>query len=207
MNSLLSTAYWPNLHYFYYLLNSDTVCMEQFENFQKQSYRNRTTILSANGPLDLSIPVSKKNIKELTKDIEISYQENWQIKHWRAIESAYRNSPYFEHFEAEVSDLYATKHFLLLDFNLKQLELIFKILRIKKSIALTTAYEHERAGFIDLREKIHPKIDFRLDTLALDRLEKPYYQTFEAKFDFVENLSILDLLFNTGLETLGYFRP
>ncbi len=207
MNSLLSTAYWPNLHYFYYLLNSDTVCVEQFENYQKQSYRNRAVILTANGPLDLSIPVSKKNIKELTKDIEISYTENWQTKHWRAIESAYRNSPYFEHFESEISDLYTKKHKLLLDFNLKQLELVFKILRVKKTIALTTVYEHERPGFIDMREKIHPKIDFRLDASPLDTLEKPYYQTFEAKFAYVPNLSILDLLFNTGLETVAYFRP
>ena len=106
MNPLLSTAYWPNLHYFYYLINSDSITIESFENYHKQSYRNRTQILTANGKLNLSIPIKNLNTKELIKDIEIAYQENWQINHWRAITSAYKNSPYFEFFEDEINYFY-----------------------------------------------------------------------------------------------------
>lgn len=206
MKSLLSSAYWPNLHYFYYVLHSETVCVEQFENYQKQSFRNRTQILSANGPLDLSIPITKRHHKELSKDIRISYKENWQQKHWRAIISAYKNSPYFEHFENEIAHFYSAKFDLLLDFNQQQLELLLKMLRIKKNVTLSKHYEKETGSFLDLRENIHPKIDFKTDKLTLEILSKPYYQTFETKFEFIPNLSILDLLFNKGLETLDYLR-
>lgn len=206
MKSLLSSAYWPNLHYFYYVLHSETVCVEQFENYQKQSFRNRTQILSANGTLDLSIPITKSHSKELSKDVRISYKENWQQKHWRAIISAYKNSPYFEHFENEIAHFYSGKFDLLLDFNLQQLELLLKILRIKKNITRSERYEKEAVSFLDLREKIHPKIDFITDKHTLETLSKPYYQTFETKFEFIPNLSILDLLFNKGLETLNYLE-
>lgn len=204
MKSLLSSAYWPNLHYFYYVLHSETLCIEQFENYQKQSFRNRTQILSANGPLDLSIPVTKNNSKELSKDIRISYKENWQQKHWRAITSAYKNSPYFEHFENEIAHFYSGKFDLLLDFNQQQLELLLKILRITKNFSRSGQYEKEPGSFLDLREKIHPKVDFKTDIRPLEILSKPYYQTFETKFKFIPNLSILDLLFNKGLETVDY---
>lgn len=206
MKALLSTAYWPNLHYFYYVLNSELICIEQFENYQKQSFRNRTTILSANGPLDLSIPVRKKAIKELSKDIEISYSENWQAKHWRAIVSAYKNSPYFEHFEGEIEFFYDRKHENLLEFNLEQMQVLFRILKLKKEIKLSEKYEKELVDFSDLRESIHPKLDFKKDANCVGKLMKPYYQTFENKFEFVPDLSILDLIFNKGLETLEYLK-
>lgn len=206
MRSLLSSAYWPNLHYFYYVLHSETICIEQFDNYQKQSFRNRTQILSANGTLDLSIPVTKSHSKELSKDIQISYRENWQQKHWRAIISAYKNSPYFEHFENEIAHFYSGKFDLLLDFNQQQLELLLNMLRIKKNFTRSEHYEKEPDSFFDLREKIHPKIDFKTDMLTLEVLSKPYYQTFETKFEFIPNLSILDLLFNKGLETLDYLQ-
>jgi hypothetical protein len=206
MNCLLSTAYWPNLHYFYYLFNADKIFIEQFENYQKQSFRNRTRILSANGVLDLSIPVKKKATKELTKDIEISYKESWQVKHWRAIISAYKNSPYFEHFESEIEHLYSYRHENLVQFNMEQLRIVLGILKIKKDISHTPAYEKESAGFLDLREKIHPKLGFEKDEEVTGVLTSPYYQTFETKYDFIPNLSILDLLFNKGLEALDYLK-
>jgi len=207
MNVLLTTAYWPNLQYMFYVLNSKNVEIEQFENFQKQSYRNRTKILTANGVLDLSIPVRKKSLKELSKDIEISYFENWQIKHWRAIESAYKNSPYFEFFETEIKYFYAQRFSNLLDYNSQQLFSILNLLRLRKNITFTETFEKKIKGdFRDLRTIIHPKIDFKLDQDIQPRLETGYYQTFENKFPFQMNLSILDLLFNKGLETKTYLE-
>src|SRR5688572_3856586 len=99
MKVILSTAYWPNLLYFHHLMNSEEVLIEQWENYSKQSFRNRTEILSANGVLSLSIPVIHTSSKQLTRNLRINYKENWQIRHWRAITSAYNNSPFFEYFE------------------------------------------------------------------------------------------------------------
>ncbi len=207
MNSvILSTAYWPNLHYFYYLLNSENVVIENYEHYQKQSFRNRTQILTSNGVHDLTVPVIKKHDKEIINTIEISYAEPWQLKHWRAISNAYRNSPYFEFFEDEIKSIYDYKPQLLLQYNLHQLNVLFKILRVSKTIQLTALFEKEVSGLLDLRNSIHPKIDFRQDIITKKILETPYYQTFEDKFPFQPNLSILDLLFNKGLQTLDYLR-
>lgn len=204
MNVLLTTAYWPNLHYFYYLLNANQVTIEQHEHYQKQSYRNRTSILTANGVLDLTIPVKKTGDKQFIKDLEISYTENWQIKHWRAITSAYKNSPYFDFFEEDIKDFYTTEYSLLLQYNKKQLETVFKLLRQKKTILFSSEFEKETAE-VDLRELIHPKKQFKQDNRVATLLENSYYQTFDTKFGFTPNLSILDLLFNKGLESLDYF--
>lgn len=202
MKVLLATAYWPNLHYMFYILNAENINIEQFENFQKQSFRNRTCILTANGLLNLSIPVKNQAIKEFTKDIQISYQENWHIKHWRAIESAYKNSPYFDFFEDDIKYFYDRHFDGLLDYNTQQLKLILKLLRIKKEINFTTIFKKEtETDVLDLRASIHPKVDFHLDKSASLNLERPYYQTFGEKFPFQKNISILDLLFNKGLET------
>lgn len=197
-------AYWPNLHYFYYVLHSEIVLIEQHEHYQKQSYRNRTRILSANGALDLSIPVLKKAPKELSRDVEISYQEAWQMKHWRAIVSAYSNSPYFEHFESEIFPFYSQRYASLLELNLTQLETLLKLLKVKKDIQLTEGYHKIVGNVTDLRELIHPKKQPDHSDPAYSKLSQPYYQTFESKFEFVPNLSILDLLFNEGLQTLDY---
>ncbi|MBA3682650.1 MAG: WbqC family protein [Bacteroidetes bacterium] len=204
MNILLSTAYWPNLHYFYYILNSEKIVIENFENYHKQSFRNRTQILSANGKLDLSIPVKKINTKELIKDVEIAYTESWQTNHWRAITSAYKNSPYFEFFEEEINYFYSKEFKFLMELNTEQLKLILKLLKIKKEISFTSAFEKEPNHLTDLRSTIHPKINFTEDKTVASKLTIPYYQTFESKFSFHPNLSILDLLFNKGLETVEY---
>lgn len=206
MKTILSTAYWPNLHYLYWFLHSEKTVIDVYEHYQKQSFRNRCQIMTANGPLNLSIPVKHLATKEFTADIEISYQEKWQIKHWRAIVSAYKNSPYFEHFEDELKLMYQNEPNLLVDFNVSQLRLILKLLRLKKEIALSTSYIEAEETDNDLRESIHPKLDFRSDKIVASVLMNPYYQTFEAKMKFVPNLSILDLLFNIGLETCAYLN-
>lgn len=205
MNALLSTAYWPNLLYFYYVLNSDTVLIEKHESYTKQSFRNRSTILSANGPLDLIIPVKKISNTVLISEIEISYTDNWNVKHWRAISSAYNNSPYFEYFEDELKQFYSTRYSHLLEFNIQQLKTVLKILKLTKNIHYTTYFEKEPMNLFDLRNKIHPKEGVSEKNKVYEFLHKPYYQTFESKFGFTPNLSILDLLLNKGLETKDYF--
>ena len=206
MNVLLVTSYWPNLHYFFYVLNASIINIEQFDNYSKQSYRNRTQILSANGVLNLSIPIKKNKSEKVLNSIEISYKEDWQKNHWRAITSAYKNSPYFDFFEEDLKVFYSNKYNLLIDYNLDQLKFIIKVLKQKENIQLTKQYESNPESVIDLRTIIHPKQSYLSDKLLANKLDQSYYQTFENKISFTPNLSILDLLFNKGLHTIDYLK-
>ena len=206
MNVLLVTSYWPNLHYFFYVLNASIINIEQFDNYSKQSYRNRTQILSANGVLNLSIPIKKNKSEKVVNAIEISYKEDWQKNHWRAITSAYKNSPYFDFFEEDLKVFYSNKYNLLIDYNIEQLKFIVKVLKQKKNIQLTKQYESNPESVIDLRTIIHPKQSYLSDKLVANKLDQSYYQTFENKISFTPNLSILDLLFNKGLHTIDYLK-
>ena len=206
MNVLLVTSYWPNLHYFFYVLNASIIHIEQFDNYSKQSYRNRTQILSANGVLNLSIPIKKNKSEKVVNAIEISYKEDWQKNHWRAITSAYKNSPYFDFFEEDLRVFYSNKNNLLIDYNTDQLKFIVKVLKQKKNIQLTKQYESNPDSVIDLRTIIHPKQSYLSDKLVANKLDQSYYQTFENKISFTPNLSILDLLFNKGLQTIDYLK-
>ncbi len=206
MNVLLVTSYWPNLHYFFYVLNASIINIEQFDNYSKQSYRNRTQILSANGILNLSIPIKKNKSEKVINSIEISYKEDWQKNHWRAITSAYKNSPYFDFFEEDLKVFYSNKYNLLIDYNTDQLKFIIKVLKQKKNIQLTKQYESNPDSVIDLRTIIHPKHSYSSDKLLANKLDQSYYQTFENKISFTPNLSILDLLFNKGLHTIDYLK-
>ena len=206
MNVLLVTSYWPNLHYFFYVLNASIINIEQFDNYSKQSYRNRTQILSANGILNLSIPIKKNKSEKAVNSIEISYKEDWQKNHWRAITSAYKNSPYFDFFEEDLKVFYSNKYNLLIDYNIDQLKFIVKVLKQKKNIQLTKQYESNPDSVIDLRTIIHPKQSYLSDKLVANKLDQSYYQTFENKISFTPNLSILDLLFNKGLHTIDYLK-
>ncbi len=191
---LLPTAYLPPINYFSLLLKSETVLIEQHEHFIKQTYRNRCDILSSNGTLSLSIPLQKNANKEIISEKRISYGENWQIKHWRAITSAYKNSAYFEYFEDEFKPFYFEKHDLLLGYNTDLTKLILKIIRQQKDIQFTSEYSKEFSG-MDLRELPNPKPEI---------INNKYYQVFGNKFGFTPNLSVIDLLFNKGLETVGH---
>jgi hypothetical protein len=201
---LLSTAAWPNLHYFIYLLGNRPVVIEQHDTFGKQSYRNRYEILSANGVLPLTVPVHRQNHSK-TREVRISYTEDWQTRHWRALTSAYKKSPYFDHFEDEVRNTLFKKTEFLLQYNLSHLGAISRLLRRPLPVTLSRDYD-KATDLTDLREMIHPKKKFGEDGSVADALNQSYYQTFGDKYGFVANLSILDLLFNAGPGALQYLR-
>lgn len=194
---LLSTAYLAPVSYYVLLARAGKVVIEQHENYQKQSYRNRCLIAAANGPMVLSIPV-KKNLpgKNSIRDIQLSGHGNWQHMHWNSLVSAYASSPYFAFYRDDIHPFYEKKYKYLFDFNEALREEICALLnlepRLEYSKSYTTGPETE---ILDYRELIHPKKQ-RLEEL----LPGPYVQVFDRKFGFLPDLSVLDLLFNTGPE-------
>lgn len=191
---LLSTAYLPNINYLQQVLKHDVVVLEKHEHFIKQTYRNRCEILTSNGKLNLSIPLIKQADKELIADKKISYAEDWQKQHWRAITSAYKNSPYFEFFEDEFKPFYENQFEYLFDYNTQLLQTVLHILRVQKQIEFTKDFELNPSGYHNFRtlSDLNNSNDFKV---------KPYYQVFTDKKGFTPNLSCLDALFNIGLET------
>lgn len=203
MNIYLSSAYLAPVEYYTKFLTEKTVFIEKHENYLKQSYRNRCTILSANGAIPLSIPVKHTSgEKTLIKDIRIADHGNWQHMHWNAIVSAYSSTPYFEYYQDDFAPFYHKKYSFLFDYNEELRILINKLLGIEKqNILYTELYKTDLEKYdLDFREIIHPKKDYRL--LDLEFFPQKYYQVFNQKFSFVENMSIIDLLFNMGNESI-----
>ena len=193
---ILSSAYLPPVEYFGLILNFENVIIEDSESYQKQSFRNRTQILSANGLLPLSIPICQHKSDILIKDIRIDYKTSWQRNHWRSIQSAYNNSPYFLYYQDFLIPFFQKKSTFLFDFNFEITLLFMNLLKIDKQIRFTGNFIASYGDAFDCRNTIHPKKsslpDYRF------KLKQPYYQVFETKLDFIPNLSILDLLFNEG---------
>jgi len=195
-NILLSTAYFAPIHYYSEFLTSEKVYIEQYENFIKQTYRNRCVILGGNGPIQLIVPVVKgRGPKTLIKNLQISYDTDWQRNHWRTIFSAYSSSPFFEYYKDDIHPFFEPKHKFLLDFNLKIHETICELLEIENGAVLTTDFEKVPEGAVNLRERISPKIKTQSDN---DFQSVKYTQVFSDKLGFFPNLSIMDLLFNKG---------
>ena len=202
MSIFLSTAYLGNIQYYSKFFLGEKVYIEGEESYLKQSYRNRCSILSANGKIDLSIPIeSSGGLKTLIKDIRISEHGNWQHLHWNAIISAYNSTPFFEYYRDDFEPFYKKKYRFLFDFNEELRTTIFNLLNIDNTfISYTNVYQNEIEDNKDLRKLLSPKIDWMVSDLEFESVV--YYQVFDQRFGFTPNLSIIDLLFNMGNESL-----
>lgn len=198
--ALLSIAYIPNIQYITKFILHKKIIIDIGETYLKQSYRNRCEIYGSNGPLSISIPVIKKNgNRTKTKDILNEYDTEWGKIHWKAITSAYGNSPFFEIFEPELAYLFSLNDKYLVDFNLSILEQLFKSLGLSFNYELSDIYIPEGTYKYDFRNSISPKR--RLNILDSFFNPQKYFQVFSDKYGFIDNLSFIDLMFNEGPQT------
>ena len=207
MRLLLSSAYFPPVEYFAAIAKYGGALVEACENYQKQSWRNRCTILTANGKMNLNIPVLRggddcTHSLPITS-IEIDYHENWPIRHLRAMEAAYRNSPFFEYYIDDISAILLKKEKSLFQLNLSLTKLLLKFCGIKAELGLTEDFVADyKDTAVDLRNRIHPKS--KLPSLMKEwGIEKPWWQVF-APQGFVSGLSVVDLLFNEGPNAISF---
>lgn len=198
--AILPLFYLPPVGYFSLLQNlGEDFLIEKHEHFAKQTYRNRASIYSPNGKLDITVPVVKgAKVHTKMKDVRISYGFNWQRLHWLSLESCYRSSAYFEFYEDELSHFYTKKFDFLFDYNLSLLEWLNKKLKLNKSFGVTGEYFDEVKPGLDFRSAMNPKKEEDIVN------NKPYYQVFEDRHQFLRNLSIVDLLFNQGPQARLY---
>lgn len=198
---LLSTAYLAPVEYYTKLLAYDRVCIEQYEHYVKQTYRNRCIIAAPDGPLTLSIPTVKPDTpKCFTRDIRISDHGNWRHLHWNALESAYNHTPFFEYYKDDFRPFYERKFEFLIDFNEALCRLVCSLIDLSPCLERTTDYLAMPIDADDFRERIHPKKDFHHEDPTFHAC--PYYQVFQERLGFLPNLSMVDLLFNMGPESL-----
>lgn len=194
---LLSTAYFAPIRYFSKLAAYPEIYIEHHENFIKQTYRNRTVILGANGAIPLIVPVEKGREQKIRiTDLRISYDEEWQRTHWRTIFSAYNSSPFFEYYADDLEPLFRKKVDFLFDLNQQITKTLLDILEIPAELLQTQDFEAIPADCLNFREKINPKAHRNAEDPSF--IAQPYTQVFSEKFGFVPDLSILDLLFNEG---------
>lgn len=200
MNVLLHPTYFPNIASFVAITKGNEVIFEVADNYQKQTYRNRCHIYGANGKLSLNIPVhhTHKN-RQLYKDVKISNDNKWQSHHWKSLQSAYRTSPFFEYYEDELTSLFQSKEVYLMEFNFKCFETIIDCLQFDVSISKTNMFEKNPVNVIDARNLVNARKEQKFNFAN-------YTQVFSNKHGFISNLSILDILFNEGPNSLNYLE-
>ena len=192
MDILIHPNYFPNIHQFTQIIKANNILFEASDNYQKQTFRNRTYIYGANGKLGLFVPViHTHNNRELFKDVKISYDSNWMDLHLKSLQSAYRSSPYFEYFEDNFVKLYSEKEKFLVDFNIKCIKLISNLLDLNLNYKISNEYIEKTNDIIDLRGLSNARKEKKIDT-------PKYIQVFESKHGYLNNLSIVDLVFSEG---------
>lgn len=193
----LSTAYFPPLEYFSHIKDSDSVIIEREENYLKQTWRNRCAILTSDGVRMISVPVKKgSQIKVPVKDVAIDYSKRWQQVHLRALISSYGRSPYFQFYFDDIGKVILSNQKYLLDLNEQLLNTCLEILRLNRPVSFTSSFTPASDRQNDLRYSLTPKTPSGYSP-------KPYCQVFSDN-QFINGLSILDLIFNTGPDSLNY---
>jgi hypothetical protein len=199
MSSLLLPTYFPSISNFSAISKADSVVFEVEDNFQKQTNRNRTYIYSPNGIQMLNIPIKHSKEKhQKTKEVKLETAFDWQKQHFKSLEAAYRTSPFFEYFEDILLPIFTKKYTFLMDVNFETIEIVSKCLNMKLEFEKTTEYFHESPDSLDFRYLANGKKDISNF--------KAYTQVFEEKHGFINNLSVLDLLFNEGRFALDYLK-
>ncbi|MFN8210982.1 MAG: WbqC family protein [Bacteroidales bacterium] len=200
---LLSTAYFPPLHYIWLISTADRILIEHHENYLKQSYRNRCQIASANGMLSLSIPVLEGSFRKISvSEVGIDYSRRWREVHTGAIESSYRAAPYFDFYYDRIRKIIEGKHDRLIDLNSLALSEILKILGIETPVIPTSSFRKPVSETGDFRYLISPKKPLEKQAFSFAQ----YIQVFSDRFGFMPGLSILDLIFNTGPDAAGILK-
>ena len=199
MNNNFPTAYLPDIKYVALFLKETAPQIELFETYQKQSCRTRCNVMTANGLQTMTVPIVKTNGNHtMTKDIAISYKEPWQQIHQRCMEAAYRKTPYFEYYFPYLEKAFTTRFDTLVELNEFCLKFILKVLKINKEIVYTEDFE-----------PIASPDDYRvaLSKWSPEGTSFPkYYQVFADRQPFVSNLSVIDLIFNKGPESINYLN-
>lgn len=187
--TIFPIVYFGNISYFQKLANSHSVIIDLGEHFIKQTQRSRCEILGANGIQQLTIPVIKsKGSKTPVCEIEISDSEDWRRIHWKAIESAYGSSPYFDYYGIEVKELIFNKENSLSKFNLAILNRVLIWLDLELTFNVSQEYV-EGKNNVDLRSESFTSKENEI---------QPYVQVFAKQGEFFPDLSILDLIFCEG---------
>jgi hypothetical protein len=192
---VLPSAYFPSLAYVGALRQDPHLVLDFKEHFVKQSIRTRAEILSANGVIQLNVPILHTASKQTLDALQLDYNKNWQAEHWRAIESAYANSPHFEHYAHDIKELFKVQYVHLHELNSAILKWINTALDLQLQIELSENYTGKTSS-----EK---KAWLGRDIIAT----KAYQQVFKGKHDFVQNLSVLDGLMNEGPLLRNHFVP
>ena len=196
--ALFIPTYFSPISQYQALLNSNSITFEVEDNYQKQTYRNRCYIYGANGKQLLNIPVTipKSNKKTKSKDILIE-NSNWQKQHYKSLEAAYNHSPFFEFYKDDLQKLFSKKYTYLLDVNLDSFAFIMEALELSKEYSLSKVYEETKLN--DFRNLADSKKKVEISFLS-------YIQMFDQKFGFLKNLSILDLLFMEGPNSINFLK-
>lgn len=199
MDILIHPTYFPSISHFVAMVKANSVTFEMEDNFQKQTNRNRMYIYSPNGIQLLNIPIKhSKDVRQKTKDVRLETAFDWQKQHFKSLEAAYRTSPFFEYYEDAIAPIFTKKHTFLIDLNFETIEIVKKCLCLTFETSKTTEYFHEVPNFEDYRIFANGK----KDNATFDE----YTQVFEEKHGYLNNLSILDLLFNEGRYALEYLK-
>lgn len=199
MKVLVHPTYFPSISHYAAMVQAEQVVFEMEDNFQKQTNRNRMYIYSPNGIQLLNIPIKHSKVAhQKYKDVKIEPEFNWQKQHFKSLEAAYRTSPFFEYFEDDIAPVFQKKYTFLMDLNWEVFELLNQCLGISISPEKTVEYFHEVSDCKDFRLLANGKKD---STQC-----EPYTQVFDEKHGFINNLSVLDLLFNEGRYAIDYLK-